>query len=39
MKKTDYRVERDSIGVKDIPEDVYYGVQSLRAAEISTLRG
>ena len=25
MKKTDYRVERDSIGVKDIPEDVYYG--------------
>ena len=26
MKKTDYRVERDSIGVKDIPEDVYYGV-------------
>ena len=33
MKKTDYRVERDSIGVKDIPEDVYYGVQTLRAAE------
>ena len=30
MKKTDYRVERDSIGVKDIPEDVYYGVQSLK---------
>ena len=29
MKKTDYRVERDSIGVKDIPEDVYYGVQML----------
>ena len=25
MKKIDYRVERDSIGVKDIPEDVYYG--------------
>ena len=22
MKKTDYRVERDSIGVKDIPEEV-----------------
>ena len=33
MKKTDYRVEKDSIGVKDIPEDVYYGVQTLRAAE------
>ena len=26
MKKTDYRVEKDSIGVKDIPEEVYYGV-------------
>ena len=33
MKKTDYRVEKDSIGVKDIPEEVYYGVQTLRAAE------
>ena len=33
-KKTmDYRVEKDSIGTKDVPEDVYYGVQSLRAAE------
>ena len=33
MKKMDYRVEKDSIGVKDIPEEVYYGVQTLRAAE------
>ena len=33
MKKTDYRVEKDSIGVKDIQEEVYYGVQTLRAAE------
>ena len=33
MKKTDNRVEKDSIGVKDIPEEVYYGVQTLRAAE------
>jgi aspartate ammonia-lyase len=32
-KKIDYRVETDSIGTKDVPEDVYYGVQSLRAAE------
>ena len=31
--KNDYRVEKDSIGVKDVPEDVYYGVQSLRAKE------
>lgn len=28
-----YRVEKDSIGSKDIPAGVYYGVQSLRAAE------
>ena len=33
MKKTDYRVEKDSIGVKDIPEEVYYRVKTLRAAE------
>ena len=31
--KTGYRVEQDSIGAKDVPGDVYYGVQSLRAAE------
>ena len=30
---SDYRIEQDSIGTKDVPEDVYYGVQSLRAAE------
>lgn len=32
-KAKDYRIEEDSIGSKDIPESVYYGVQSLRAAE------
>lgn len=32
-KETEYRVEHDSIGSKEVPEDVYYGVQSLRAAE------
>lgn len=31
--KQEYRVEKDSIGAKDVPEGVYYGVQSLRAAE------
>ena len=30
---SDYRVEKDSIGTKDVPANVYYGVQSLRAAE------
>jgi aspartate ammonia-lyase len=29
----EYRVEKDSIGKKNVPENVYYGVQSLRAAE------
>lgn len=29
----DYRTEKDSIGTKNVPENVYYGVQSLRAAE------
>ena len=36
MKETkveDYRIEKDFIGTRDIPGDVYYGVQSLRAAE------
>lgn len=31
--KMEFRVEKDSIGTKDVPENVYYGVQSLRAAE------
>ena len=29
----EFRVEKDSIGTKDVPENVYYCVQSLRAAE------
>ncbi|MCI5648837.1 MAG: aspartate ammonia-lyase [Fusicatenibacter sp.] len=32
-QKIDYRVEQDSIGIKDVPGDVYYGVQTMRAAE------
>ena len=39
IKKQDYRTEKDSIGAKDIPEDVYYGVQSLRAAENFQITG
>ena len=30
---TDFRMERDSIGTREIPSHVYYGVQSLRGAE------
>ena len=33
MDKTTFRIEKDSIGTKNIPSNVYYGVQSLRAAE------
>ena len=33
MSKNAFRTEKDSIGTKHVPEDVYYGVQSLRAAE------
>ncbi len=32
-KTAEFRVEKDSIGVRDVPGNVYYGVQSLRAAE------
>ena len=28
-----YRLEKDSIGSKEVPEQVYYGIQSLRASE------
>lgn len=37
--KGDYRSEKDSIGTKNIPDDVYYGVQSLRAAENFPITG
>ena len=33
QKETKYRSEHDSIGERTLPKDVYYGVQSLRAAE------
>ncbi len=35
----DYRTEEDSIGTKAVPESVYYGVQSLRAAENFRITG
>ena len=33
MKTDTYRIEKDSLGTKDVPENVYYGVHTLRAAE------
>ena len=38
-EKKDFRTEEDSIGTKAVPEDVYYGVQSLRAAENFRITG
>ncbi len=33
LKIMNYREEKDSIGIKQVPTDAYYGVQTLRAAE------
>lgn len=38
-KQCEYRKETDSIGVKDVPKEAYYGVQSLRAAENFRITG
>lgn len=34
-----YRVEKDSLGVKEVPKDVYYGVQTARAYENFNITG
>lgn len=34
-----YRVEHDSIGEKNVPEDAYYGIQTLRAVENFPITG
>lgn len=39
FETTEYRNEKDSIGVKQVPKDVYYGVQSLRALENFRITG
>jgi aspartate ammonia-lyase len=36
---TGYRLEHDSIGTKEVPSDVYYGVQTLRASENFNITG
>ena len=35
----DYRTERDSMGSRDIPANVYYGIQTLRAIENFAISG
>ena len=39
MQTDAFRKEKDSIGTKNVPEDVYYGVQTLRAAENFNITG
>jgi aspartate ammonia-lyase len=39
LEQKNYRIEKDSIGEKQIPEDAYYGVQSLRALENFPITG
>ena len=34
-----YRIEKDSIGTKEVPVDAYYGVQSLRGYENFQITG
>ena len=38
-RKKAYRTEHDSIGDKAVPEDAYYGVQTLRAVENFRITG
>ena len=39
MEQLQYRIEKDSIGTKEVPVNRYYGVQSLRAAENFDITG
>lgn len=39
FKDKNYRIEHDSIGDKAVPEDAYYGVQTLRAVENFRITG
>ncbi|GAB4550628.1 MAG: aspartate ammonia-lyase [Pleurocapsa sp.] len=36
---TNYRTEKDSMGTREIPADVYYGIQTLRATENFPISG
>ena len=39
MVQATYRYEKDFLGEKEIPADVYYGVQTLRAKENFPITG
>ena len=36
---TEYRVEHDLLGEKRVPQEVYYGIQTLRAVENFPITG
>ena len=39
MLQTKYRIEKDFLGEKEIPADVYYGIQTIRAVENFPITG
>ncbi len=39
MTKSSYRIEKDSMGEREIPSHVYYGIQTLRATENFPISG
>ncbi|WP_036479303.1 aspartate ammonia-lyase [Myxosarcina sp. GI1] len=39
MSKNNFRIEKDSMGEKQIPVDVYYGIQTVRATENFPISG
>lgn len=39
MASSNYRIEKDSMGEKQIPSNVYYGIQTLRATENFPISG
>lgn len=36
---TDFRIEKDLLGTKEVPKDAYYGIQTLRAVENFPITG
>ncbi|MEI2470192.1 lyase family protein, partial [Peribacillus frigoritolerans] len=39
IEEKTYRIEKDFLGEKEIPADVYYGIQTLRAVENFPITG
>ncbi|MDR7206759.1 aspartate ammonia-lyase [Priestia megaterium] len=37
-KKVEIRIEKDFLGIKEVPRSAYYGIQTLRAVKISQLQ-